>query len=458
MNSQNISQESPPSESTPPAEAPEWVPTNDPETVDQTVLADAAGSVSYGYHPIAEIFPLPDTQGANPLAKDIAANGLKNAIVMYKGKILDGRIREEACRIAGVKPRYVEFTGDDPVAWVISQNLHRRHLSESQRASVAARMVFLLQAEAKQRMMAGKADPSGNLREGGKCSEQAAELLNVSARSVESASQVLKEGSAELATAVAAGQIPVSTAATITALPKSDQLILVKQGAAAIKARAKEMRMHARNKRRSTPISRGSPTTAAQGSPAPVAQEAAVPAPPRPARYKVEQLHDGWRIWMLPHEQVDAVLRSILEQPLVGSIFQHAYIEFHEVENLEAPPKIEHARWFGVDEKWLSQAAMAFLRQTLAKEILPYRKQLESHCATVADFKKAMPKCFNYSGAACADYRFCWQRGEFVLEDPFPYLLRGAELRDLAKSIFDEQSVKPTDKNEGGAVCKEESN
>lgn len=77
------------------------------------------------------------------LVADIAEQGLLNPITLYQGQILDGRNRERACRAAGVEPRYVEFEGKDPAAFVLSQNLARRHLGPSERAMVAARMANL---------------------------------------------------------------------------------------------------------------------------------------------------------------------------------------------------------------------------------------------------------------------------------------------------------------------------
>ena len=41
------------------------------------------------------------------------------------------------------EPDYVQFAGKDPLAYVVSQNLCRRHLSESQRAMVAAAIIEL---------------------------------------------------------------------------------------------------------------------------------------------------------------------------------------------------------------------------------------------------------------------------------------------------------------------------
>ena len=48
-----------------------------------------------------------------------------------------------ACQMLNREPDYVQFAGKDPLAFVVSQNLCRRHLSESQRAMVAAAIIEL---------------------------------------------------------------------------------------------------------------------------------------------------------------------------------------------------------------------------------------------------------------------------------------------------------------------------
>ena len=90
-------------------------------------------------HPYADILPLLEGQAFDSLVADIRANGLLEPITIYEGQILGGRSRYRACEAAGIKPQFLEFDGDDPLGFVLSLNLQRRHLSEAQRAMVAAR-------------------------------------------------------------------------------------------------------------------------------------------------------------------------------------------------------------------------------------------------------------------------------------------------------------------------------
>jgi hypothetical protein len=114
-------------------------------------------------HPACKLFPALGQDELRELADDIAANGLRNPIVMYQGKLLDGRNRWDACELAGVEPRFTEFQGDDPIGWVVSQNLIRRHLTASQRAVVAFDLLPLLEKEAKERQRRSNSD-KGNGR------------------------------------------------------------------------------------------------------------------------------------------------------------------------------------------------------------------------------------------------------------------------------------------------------
>ncbi len=198
---------------------------------------------SEAIHPAANLFPLMSETQLKELAADIRANGQREPIVYYGKQVLDGRNRMKACAIAGVEPDSCEIDDDngfDPIAFVLSVNLHRRHLNESQRATVAAKLKKMLEPEAKERKSAGqksggrgrKKNSVANLppSKNGKSRDQAAELLNVSGKSVDHASAVIEHGSPELVAAVERGEVAVSRAAKVAkGTPKNQQLAAAKE-------------------------------------------------------------------------------------------------------------------------------------------------------------------------------------------------------------------------------------
>jgi hypothetical protein len=162
------------------------------------------------FHPLANLFPMLDVSQAAELVADIEAHGLRQAIVTFEGKILDGRNRLAACKLTGVEPRFKEFTGNDPLSYVISLNLNRRHLSESQRATIAAKIATLEHGQRQSGKFAGVPAQA-----------EAAKRMNVSERSVRSARQVLEKGTPELIASVEQGKTSIN-AAIKSIKPKQD--------------------------------------------------------------------------------------------------------------------------------------------------------------------------------------------------------------------------------------------
>ena len=174
------------------------------------------------FHPIAEVFPLLEDAALAELSTDIREHGLIEPIQLHEGAILDGRNRFRACLAAGVEPRFVTFQGDDPVAFVISVNLKRRHLNESQRAMVAAKLANLPRGGDR------RSDQSANLHfdpaKPATTSSEAARLRNVSARSVIHARTVRDYGAPNVQQAVERGEVSVSAAArAVRVAPKDAQ-------------------------------------------------------------------------------------------------------------------------------------------------------------------------------------------------------------------------------------------
>jgi hypothetical protein len=163
-------------------------------------------SVEREVHPVAAAFPLLEGPAFDALVRDIAAQGLREAITLHPdGSVLDGRNRDRACLAAGVAPRFETWDGaGSEIAFVTSKNLCRRHLSENQRALVAARLATLEHGGARR----GIKRPIGPLK-----IDQAAQALNVGPRTVRRARKVLAQGTPELIAAVEEGRMSVSKAA-----------------------------------------------------------------------------------------------------------------------------------------------------------------------------------------------------------------------------------------------------
>lgn len=166
-------------------------------------------------HPAANLFPLMTDEEYQNLKNDIAQHGQREPIMIWQGKIIDGRNRYRACTDLGLNPVIREWDGSgDVVQYVLSLNLHRRHLDASQRALVAARVANLNN---------GQRPTSANLQSTAITQAQAAEQLNVSPRSVASAKTMLTNGIPELVAEVERGDLAVSRAAQIARLPEDEQ-------------------------------------------------------------------------------------------------------------------------------------------------------------------------------------------------------------------------------------------
>jgi hypothetical protein len=86
------------------------------------------------FHPLADIFPLLEGAEFDGVVADVRAHGVREPIWIYEEQVLDGRNRYRAAAVVGVRCPTRFYQGDDPVGFVVSMNLKRRHLSESQRA------------------------------------------------------------------------------------------------------------------------------------------------------------------------------------------------------------------------------------------------------------------------------------------------------------------------------------
>ena len=199
------------------------------------------------FHPLANVFPLLEGEAFDALTADIAASGLCEPVWLYEGQILDGRNRYRACQRLGRDCATRDYSGNDPLGFVLSMNLQRRHLDESQRGMIAARLATMRQGE-----RTDLVEISTKLSQ-----EQAAGVVHVSRETVVAAKKVLQDGAPELAQAVEAGTLTVSAAVPLTVLPREDQLTALQEAqheATGKKTTAKQTRAVVKRRQEATTV------------------------------------------------------------------------------------------------------------------------------------------------------------------------------------------------------------
>ncbi len=89
-------------------------------------------------HPLCTLFPRMAGAEFDALVADIKLNGQREPIILHDGMILDGGNRYRACLAAGVEPATMKFGGGNIVSYVLSANMHRRHMTPGQQAAIVA--------------------------------------------------------------------------------------------------------------------------------------------------------------------------------------------------------------------------------------------------------------------------------------------------------------------------------
>ncbi len=159
----------------------------------------------FPYHPLSNLFPLMDGHEFDELVADVRLNGMRVPVVLCDGAILDGRNRYRAALLAGVEVPTVQFDWADPLSFVISANLHRRHLTTSQHDPCWRR-------NSRDMQQGARTDDRAKWRAMSKA--HAANLLNVGRRSVQRAAALREHADPALVGSVKRGEITISAAVT----------------------------------------------------------------------------------------------------------------------------------------------------------------------------------------------------------------------------------------------------
>lgn len=162
------------------------------------------------FHKTASIFPLMAEGELTDLAVDIKKNGLLEPIRTYRGEVIDGRNRYLACYKVGVEPQFKTWDGrGNLLSFIISMNLKRRHLNESQRAMIAARLA---------NMPEGRPEKTASYE--AVSQSEAAKMLNVSRPSVQRAVKVQEKATPAQIKSIETGEKTVTEVLRQVSKPK----------------------------------------------------------------------------------------------------------------------------------------------------------------------------------------------------------------------------------------------
>jgi hypothetical protein len=167
------------------------------------------------YHELSTVFSsFEETEEYKRLVDSIKKHGLFDPILVWKGKIVDGRHRHKACLEAGVEPRYEYLVDDIPFDKVrdrvVGKNILRRHLSKGQCAMIAVSLANMTVGGDRGNQYGPSQSPNSD---DAKSMEAAAKSVNVGRTSVADAKEV-KRDAPDLAEKVARGEMSLNAAKT----------------------------------------------------------------------------------------------------------------------------------------------------------------------------------------------------------------------------------------------------
>ena len=182
-------------------------------------MSEIAG---FKVHPAAELFPMMTDAEMSALVNDIRENGQDEPIeIDADGLLIDGRNRAKACEQLGIEPQRRIFHGSDVWQHVISRNLHRRHLTEPQRAMIAARIATRREGRPETSPIGEVSQPPTH--------REASEALGVGGSSTTRAKNVIANGTESLQGLVDEGKASLSAAERVSSLPKPEQEEIVER-------------------------------------------------------------------------------------------------------------------------------------------------------------------------------------------------------------------------------------
>lgn len=183
---------------------------------------------TYLFHELSSIFPLIEGEEFNELVEDIKKNGQLEEGILFEDKILDGRNRYRACKLLNIPFKTKEYSGQISARdYIISTNLHRRHLTIAQRSEIG--LILLAEEEKKARERKAEINSEiGKSLEGKKRDEPISEIKkNILEKKIEEIKKEKGEGASLeiVAPKVKVSSVTLSKAKKIKDVAKTEPII-----------------------------------------------------------------------------------------------------------------------------------------------------------------------------------------------------------------------------------------
>lgn len=177
-------------------------------------------------HKFAEIFPFRAGDSLTALADSIAKTGQLEPIVLFEGKILEGRRRQAACIMRGIEPKFRQFgdrdtDGTDALEFSYAVNYHRRDDMTQAEKAIAAQKYATFKFGDNQ--FSGRHKGGSENSRPAQTQAEAAEKFHTSVDKIKWAKKVMEKGSPALQEAMRLGEVSISDAAAIADEPPEIQ-------------------------------------------------------------------------------------------------------------------------------------------------------------------------------------------------------------------------------------------
>lgn len=208
----------------------------DTTTSTPATTPETGSTLGYKAHLATKLIPAPDEAQYQSLKDDIRKRGLLDAIELFDGQVIDGRSRLRACDELGIEPRFVDIATKSPVGYVISKNLHRRHLDANQRAHIAVLMRPFFKAELADPKLRGVPDESSGSAYERELTTRQAKAARAGITATKTLTAVQRHAPEVFDALAGVAGVSVETVKRIASLPKAERPAAIE---AALKGKGK---------------------------------------------------------------------------------------------------------------------------------------------------------------------------------------------------------------------------